>query len=92
MLVNSRDESAQNLGLRFPNNNCKDNGSIEHSSREGQLEAGEKEAQAPDGGLVAWLALLSSWCMLFCTFGLINCTGTPSLITFPSVYIPGILY
>lgn len=32
------------------------------------------KSPAPDGGLTAWLALLSSWCMLFCTFGMINCT------------------
>lgn len=31
------------------------------------------KSPAPDGGLTAWLALLSSWCMLFCTFGMINC-------------------
>ncbi|KAM7194138.1 Major facilitator superfamily domain containing protein [Naviculisporaceae sp. PSN 640] len=34
------------------------------------------ESPAPDGGAEAWLALLSSWCMLFCTFGLINSIGT----------------
>ncbi|KAJ4158469.1 uncharacterized protein LMH87_008993 [Akanthomyces muscarius] len=34
------------------------------------------KSPAPDGGLTAWLALLSSWCMLFCTFGMINCIGT----------------
>lgn len=35
-------------------------------------EKGESPGPAPDGGLTAWLALLGSWCMLFCTFGLIN--------------------
>ncbi|KAM0738796.1 hypothetical protein ACQRIT_006533 [Beauveria bassiana] len=34
------------------------------------------KSEPPDGGLAAWLALLSSWCMLFCTFGMINCIGT----------------
>ncbi|KAJ6783646.1 hypothetical protein PWT90_06989 [Aphanocladium album] len=34
------------------------------------------KSPAPDGGLTAWMALLSSWCMLFCTFGMINCIGT----------------
>ncbi|KAI9154663.1 Major facilitator superfamily domain general substrate transporter [Paramyrothecium foliicola] len=34
------------------------------------------DSAAPDGGVVACLALLSSWCMLFCTFGLINSIGT----------------
>lgn len=29
----------------------------------------------PDGGLEAWLVVLGGWCGLFCTFGLINCTG-----------------
>lgn len=36
-------------------------------------DKGELHDPAPDGGLRAWLALLGSWCMLFCTFGLINC-------------------
>lgn len=31
------------------------------------------KSPAPDGGWRAWMALLSSWCMLFCTFGMINC-------------------
>ncbi|KAM3503642.1 hypothetical protein MY10362_004076 [Beauveria mimosiformis] len=34
------------------------------------------KSEPPDGGLAAWLALLSSWCILFCTFGMINCIGT----------------
>ncbi|OAA50119.1 Major facilitator superfamily domain, general substrate transporter [Beauveria brongniartii RCEF 3172] len=34
------------------------------------------KSEPPDGGRAAWLALLSSWCMLFCTFGMINCIGT----------------
>lgn len=37
------------------------------------------ESPAPDGGAEAWLALLSSWCMLFCTFGLINCKMSTSI-------------
>ena len=37
------------------------------------------KSPAPDGGLTAWLALLSSWCMLFCTFGMINCMCTTLL-------------
>ena len=39
---------------------------------------------APDGGLTAWLALLGSWCMLFCTFGLINSERRQS--TKPSLF------
>lgn len=38
------------------------------------------KSPAPDGGLTAWLALLSSWCMLFCTFGMINCTWQHSTL------------
>ncbi|KAM3449422.1 hypothetical protein MY3296_006967 [Beauveria thailandica] len=30
------------------------------------------KSEPPDGGLAAWLALLSCWCMLFCTFGMMN--------------------
>lgn len=33
----------------------------------------EYVSEAPDGGIRAWLSLLGSFCMLFCTFGLINC-------------------
>ncbi|KAI1848725.1 hypothetical protein JX265_005649 [Neoarthrinium moseri] len=29
----------------------------------------------PDGGLTAWLQVLSCWCVVFCTFGLVNCFG-----------------
>lgn len=49
----------------------------EHSAREDQPDSEKWEAKAPDGGLAAWLALLGSWCMLFCTFGLINCIAKP---------------
>jgi hypothetical protein len=45
----------------------------EHSLRDDRPDSEKWETQAPDGGLAAWLALLGSWCMLFCTFGLINC-------------------
>ncbi|KAK3370617.1 putative monocarboxylate transporter [Podospora didyma] len=31
---------------------------------------------APDGGLQAWLVVLGSWCVLFCSFGWINSIGT----------------
>lgn len=29
----------------------------------------------PDGGLTAWLQVVSAWCVIFCTFGLVNCFG-----------------
>ncbi|KAF7532075.1 hypothetical protein G7054_g8285 [Neopestalotiopsis clavispora] len=29
----------------------------------------------PDGGLDAWLQVLSAWCVIFSTFGLVNCFG-----------------
>ena len=29
----------------------------------------------PDGGLMAWVQVLGSWCVLFCTFGLVNSFG-----------------
>ncbi|RAL03683.1 MCT family MFS transporter [Aspergillus ibericus CBS 121593] len=32
--------------------------------------------EAPDGGLTAWLVVLGSWCVLFCSFGWINSIGT----------------
>ena len=32
-------------------------------------------APPPDGGLVAWVQVLGSWCVLFCTFGLVNSFG-----------------
>lgn len=35
-------------------------------------EKSDPHGPAPDGGPKAWLALLGSWCMLVCTFGLIN--------------------
>lgn len=48
--------------------------SIEQSTLGDDL--GDKpKSHGPDGGLRAWLALSSSFCMLFCTFGLINCTN-----------------
>ncbi len=44
----------------------------EHGVTEDQPDSDKWESKAPDGGTTAWLALLGSWCMLFCTFGLIN--------------------
>lgn len=32
-------------------------------------------APPADGGLVAWVQVLGSWCVLFCTFGLVNSFG-----------------
>lgn len=62
-----------------PSSQCGADGGNLCVASEDQLEAGDYETQAPyeprapDGGVSAWLALLGSWCMLFCTFGLINC-------------------
>ncbi|KAK2593740.1 hypothetical protein QQS21_008558 [Conoideocrella luteorostrata] len=41
-------------------------------------------AEFPDGGLDAWLVVFGGWCALFCTFGLINCTGV-----FVEFYVSG---
>lgn len=49
-------------------------GSLE-TPTEGEELYDAVKTPAPDGGTRAWLALLSSWCMLFCTFGFINCTS-----------------
>ncbi|XWW97484.1 hypothetical protein V2A60_005467 [Cordyceps javanica] len=55
---------------------------VRHDPEQGGASSGGDDAcdvyksPPPDGGLAAWLALLSSWCMLFCTFGMINCIGT----------------
>ncbi|TVY91703.1 Fujikurins efflux protein [Lachnellula willkommii] len=53
--------------------------SAENSTTTPQHEVSHDEecvSKAPDGGIRAWLSLLGSFCMLFCTFGLINCIGT----------------
>lgn len=50
--------------------------SAENSTATPQNEIRDDEefvSKAPDGGIRAWLSLLGSFCMLFCTFGLINC-------------------
>ncbi|KAJ2896971.1 putative riboflavin transporter mch5 protein [Zalerion maritima] len=36
---------------------------------------GVNPADFPDGGFEAWSVVLGGWCVLFCTFGLINCIG-----------------
>ena len=38
----------------------------------GKEEAWKSANKAPDGGLTAWLVILGSWCVLFCSFGWIN--------------------
>ncbi|KAI1073660.1 MFS general substrate transporter [Whalleya microplaca] len=32
-------------------------------------------APPPDGGLIAWTQVMGSWCVVFCTFGLVNTFG-----------------
>ncbi|KAI0000612.1 MFS general substrate transporter [Xylariaceae sp. FL0662B] len=32
-------------------------------------------APPPDGGLVAWVQVIGSWCVIFCTFGIVNSFG-----------------
>ncbi|KAE8423672.1 major facilitator superfamily domain-containing protein [Aspergillus pseudocaelatus] len=34
-----------------------------------------KDADFPDGGAQAWTVVLGCWCGMFCTFGLVNCSG-----------------
>ncbi|KAK9426715.1 putative Major facilitator superfamily domain-containing protein [Seiridium unicorne] len=53
--------------------------------QQGRITATEKSTESspteldlshrPDGGLTAWLQVLSAWCVIFCTFGLVNCFG-----------------
>jgi hypothetical protein len=53
----------------------------------------------PDGGLQAWLAVLGGFCMVFASFGWINCTYYPQklyvdglkLIPTRHRYLPGLL-
>lgn len=37
----------------------------------------KKLDEAPDGGLVAWLAVLGGFCTIFASFGWINCMQIP---------------
>lgn len=45
---------------------------------------GMNPADFPDGGLRAWTVVFGGWCGLFCTFGLVNCTGV-----FEEYYVAG---
>lgn len=42
-------------------------------SNSGKEEPAKETDEAPDGGLAAWSVVLGSWCVLFCSFGWINC-------------------
>ena len=57
----------------------------EHGARDDQPDSEKWETRAPDGGLTAWMALLGSWCMLFCTFGLINCIFKSLCFTYSAI-------
>lgn len=76
MNLNSREKSPSNAAPPVRNGDVEDGlgDPTEHSAREDQADNDKWELKAPDGGMKAWLALLGSWCMLFCTFGLINGT------------------
>ncbi|KAH6652536.1 major facilitator superfamily domain-containing protein [Truncatella angustata] len=46
------------------------------TEKDGELKAPEFDlSHRPDGGITAWLQVLSAWCVVFSTFGLVNCFG-----------------
>ncbi|ORY66592.1 major facilitator superfamily domain-containing protein [Pseudomassariella vexata] len=50
--------------------------SVITGSTAGQSPQSPPEASPPpDGGFNAWLQVFSSWCVIFCTFGLVNTFG-----------------
>lgn len=55
-----------------------------HPSPQNAGPPGMNPADFPDGGLRAWTVVFGGWCGLFCTFGLINCTGV-----FETYYVTG---
>lgn len=59
-------------------------------SRGKQVEDEKFESKAPDGGVRAWLALFSSWCMLFSTFGYINSRFAALFVFKGTNSLPGI--
>ncbi|KAF4460079.1 Major facilitator superfamily domain general substrate transporter [Fusarium albosuccineum] len=61
-MVTSKAESEYNASSSPADDNY---GSTEPIETAGQGARNWDESSAPDGGMVAWLALLSSWCMLF---------------------------